>query len=342
MKDDLSGQLHALMERGLRPVTMTEIRSRVPVRMTALQRARTRLLPGSRRLVPDAGGIGASGFSPGGLAGRGRRTVVAAVAGAVGVAAIATGASIASSISLGPAASGNGAVELLAKVADAAARQPEPHVRPGQYMYMKTVAALPSPPRRYDRVIHAFPTIRQIERSLRHLKLYKERNWYPVGRPCRPGPPGPSARCPGIGGLNDPTYWLLKTLPTNPRKLLKLIYRVERGHGPGPAQEAFVTIGDLLRSVIAPPKVAAALYRAAALIPGVTLDLHVKDAAGRPGVAVGRVGPGIDGGIRDELIFSRSTSKFIGERTVIVRTGLTTSAWAILAEAFVDHRGQLP
>jgi hypothetical protein len=117
---------------------------------------------------------------------------------------------------------------------------------------------------------------------------------------------------------------------------------VERGHGPGPDQEAFVTIGDLLRTTIAPPKAAAALYRAAALIPGVTLIPDATDAAGRPGVAVGRIGPGVDGGIRDELIFSRATLQLLGERTVIARTGATTEASAIVARAFVDHYGQIP
>jgi hypothetical protein len=149
-------------------------------------------------------------------------------------------------------------------------------------------------------------------------------------------------KCRNIGWLNDPTYRLLQTLPTNPHALLAMIYRVERGHGPGPDQEAFVTIGDLLRNTIAPPKVAAALYRAAALIPGVTLIPHATDAIGRPGVAVARIGPGVDGGIRDELIFSRATLQLIGERTVIARTGTTTSATAIIDRAFVDHRGQIP
>lgn len=73
-----------------------------------------------------------------------------------------------------------------------------------------------------------------------------------------------------------------------------------------------------------------------------TLIPHATDAVGRHGVAVGRIGPGIDGGIRDELIFSRDTLQLLGERTVIARTGATTEATAIVARAFVDHRGQIP
>jgi hypothetical protein len=192
-----------------------------------------------------------------------------------------------------------------------------------------------------------------------HLEMVTSQVWVPVDNLCRTGlergitaqghtssstfsARQPGVKCPNAGGLNDPTYRLLQTLPTNPHALLAMIYRVERGHGPGPAQEAFVTIGDLLRSTIAPPKVAAALYRAAALIPGVILVAHATDAIGRHGVAVARIGPGVDGGVLEELIFSQTALQLIGERTVIARTGVTTTATAIIARAFVDHRGQVP
>lgn len=239
-----------------------------------------------------------------------------------------------------------GAVRLLAKAADAAARQPAPQVRDGQYMYIETREAVPpgSPwPLGGNRPRHI------------HLKLITARVWVPVANLCGPAfkrsvPANGKTTvqtysgmtCHNIGSLNDPTYRLLQTLPTSPHALLAMIYRVERGHGPGPDQEAFVTIGDLLRNTIAPPRVAAALYRAAALIPGVTLVPHATDAIGRPGVAVARIGPGIDGGIRDELIFSSATLQLIGERTVIARTGVTTGATAIIGRAFVDHRSQVP
>jgi len=246
-----------------------------------------------------------------------------------------------------------GAVQLLAKAADAAARQPAPHVRDSQYMYIETKAAIPSNvPGQLGAKPSPFP--RHI-----HLKMITSQVWVPVDNVCRAGlergiaakgqatsstfsARQPGVRCPSIGWLNDPTYRLLQTLPTNPHTLLAMIYRVERGHGPGPAQEAFVTIGDLLRNTIAPPNVTAALYRAAALIPGVTLVNHATDAIGRHGVAVARIGPGVDGGVREELIFSRATLQLIGERTAIASTGATTTATAIIARAFVDHRGQLP
>jgi hypothetical protein len=220
-------------------------------------------------------------------------------------------------------------------------------------MYVETTAAVPSLGLKpLSNKPHPFP--RHI-----HLKMITSRVWVPVDNLCRGGLERgitgngqitsstfslrqPGVKCPNIGGLNDPSYRLLQTLPTNPHALLAMIYRIERGHGPGPDQEAFVTIGDLLRNTIAPPKVTAALYRAAALIPGVTFVPNATDAIGRHGVAVARIGPGADGGVREELIFSRATWQLIGERTVIARTGVTTTATAIIARAFVDHRGQVP
>lgn len=353
MKADLTGQIHELMERGLRPVTMTDIKGRAPVRMTVLRRAMARSRLASSRFFLAPGGFSASRFghfiSLGDRLHGPRRGVVAAAAGMAGLAIIATVIGVTASGSPIRPAVDKGAVQFLAKVADAAARQPAPHVRDGQFMYVETRAAVPSnlpvlggtkPP----------PFPRHI-----HLKIVTSRVWVPVAHSCGPIYKRSTAangkttvwtysgmKCGIAGSLNDPTYRLLQTLPTSPRALLAMIYRVERGHGPSREQEAFVTIGDLLRNTIAPPKVAAALYRAAALIPGVTLVHHATDAIGRQGVAVARIGPGAYGGVREELIFSRGTLQLIGERTVIARTGEVTGATAIIDRAFVDHRGQVP
>jgi hypothetical protein len=357
MKADLSGQIHELMEHGVRPVTMIDIKNRAPVRMTVLQRATARSRLARSRVVLAPGRSPASHVGRGlGLGDRPHRPSRAIVAAAAGTAALAIIATVIGVTSLGGPirlAVDEGAVQLLAKAADAAARQPAPRVRDSQYMYVETTAAVSS--------LQPLPLNGKREPSPRdiHLKMTTSQVWVPVANLCRPGlehgitaqgqtsnstfsAQQPGVKCPNIGWLNDPTYRLLQTLPTSPHVLLAMIYRTERGHGPGPAQEAFVTIGDLLRNTIAPPKVTAALYRAAALIPGVTLVRDATDAIGRHGVAVARIGPGVDGGVREELIFSRATLQLIGERTVIARTGVTTSATAIIARAFADHRGQVP
>lgn len=129
-------------------------------------------------------------------------------------------------------------------------------------------------------------------------------------------------------------------MPTDPHALLKLIYATEKGHGQTPDQEAFTTIGDLLRESIAPPNVSAALYRAAALIPGVTVVKSVRDAIGRPGVAVAFAFRGT----RTDWIFDSKTLQMLGEREVVTARGKVTvmGETAILVRAVVNHPGQLP
>src|SRR5215510_10011370 len=141
MKADLTGQIHELMEHGLRPVSMTEITSRAPARMTTLQQATIRVRLAGSRLILALSGSPASGFgraiSLGDRPRRPRRAIVAAAA-AAGLAIIATVISTASLSSPIRPTVDKGALQLLAKVADAAARQPTLHVRDSQYMYIET------------------------------------------------------------------------------------------------------------------------------------------------------------------------------------------------------------
>ncbi|MEV7791288.1 CU044_5270 family protein [Streptomyces sp. NPDC087512] len=142
--------------------------------------------------------------------------------------------------------------------------------------------------------------------------------------------------------LNSPTYRYLESLPTDPGTLLKKIYDETKGAGPGPDQEAFVTIGDLLREQLAPPKVSAALYKAAAKIPGVTVVNDSVDAAGRRGIAVARV----HDGERTEWIFDKHSLEFLGERSVMLKdtsrakAGQITATTAVLNRLVTDKPGQ--
>jgi hypothetical protein len=92
--------------------------------------------------------------------------------------------------------------------------------------------------------------------------------------------------------IDNPTYHYLTTLPTDPDQLLAQI-RAFIASKPADKvldadQFAFDVIGDLLRLGVLPPRLAAALYQAAARIPGVTLARNVVDAAGRHGIGVQR------------------------------------------------------
>ncbi|MEV5853780.1 CU044_5270 family protein [Streptomyces anulatus] len=146
--------------------------------------------------------------------------------------------------------------------------------------------------------------------------------------------------------LNSPSYDYLRTLPTDPGPLLKKIYDETGGMGNGPDQQAFSTIGDLLREQVVPPKLAAGLYRAAARIPRVVLVDDSVDAAGRHGVAIARTDEA--DGARTEWIFDRETYTYLGERTVQTRdaegieAGTVRGRTAVTDRAVVDAVKQRP
>jgi hypothetical protein len=229
------------------------------------------------------------------------------------------------------------AVRLLDKIAYTAGRQPAPRVRDDQFEYIKSKVAFEvTSVNANGKVTNSMeePHQRQIWKSVSDLcrpGLLRDQGTTKLGR-------NQGEKCPDRGSLNDPTYRLLASLPTSPPALLDLINTQEMGHGPSPDAEAFTTIGDLLRESIAPPRISAALYRAAALIPGVTVIPNAVDAIGRHGVAVAFTSQGT----RTEWIFDKTSLQMLGEREVTVRTGSVTGTTAILERAFVDRAGQLP
>ncbi|MFD7866301.1 CU044_5270 family protein [Streptomyces sp. NPDC059783] len=146
--------------------------------------------------------------------------------------------------------------------------------------------------------------------------------------------------------LAAPSYDYLKALPADPDALLRKIYAETRGQGNGKYQEAFTTIGDLVREQLLTPELTSALYRAAAKIPGVVLVDEAKDAVGRSGVAIARVDE--ESGERTEWIFDRTSFTYLGERTVQVRpahgiaAGTVTARTAITERSVVDTMKEVP
>ena len=108
-------------------------------------------------------------------------------------------------------------------------------------------------------------------------------------------------RCFSIGPNND-----VNALSTDPHTLLVQMQRADGG--PRSAAEDFVHVGDFLRETDARPALRAALYRAAALIPGVQLLGTVRDHLGRPGLGVAYR--------KDELIFNPRTAALMAEQTI--------------------------
>lgn len=160
---------------------------------------------------------------------------------------------------------------------------------------------------------------------------------------------------PMIGGVlrakggafygNEPTVIIgtpLKdagSLPRDPRALLDLIYERTKGSGKSPDGEAFVAIADGLRTGVVPADLRAALYKAAALIPGVTVGDKQATVDGRTGIAVGIPSPG--GGSRRDIIIDPASGLVIGEQDVLLKDypgapAGTVSTWTSVKTSVVD------
>ncbi|MFF9489853.1 CU044_5270 family protein [Streptomyces sp. NPDC014676] len=147
---------------------------------------------------------------------------------------------------------------------------------------------------------------------------------------------------PGIPSNSN--YRHLQTLPTDPDEMFDWLQDNSSGHS-SKAEATFALVGDLASESLMPPAQGAALYRAAAKIPGVFVIDDTVDAAGRHGVAVARV----DAGERVELVFDRRTKELLGSREVAVEDlpwgyekGEMTGRTAVLERAVVDERGERP
>lgn len=163
-----------------------------------------------------------------------------------------------------------------------------------------------------------------------------------------PSPRAAGSNVPVFNGsgptVMDPDYRFLQSLPTDPAQLLKLIYAQTKGQGPSPDSEAFEAIGAALREQIAPPAVTAALYRAAAMIPGVRVIEDVVDVTGRHDLAVA-----LDNQIAaNEWLFDKSSLDYVGEQTVSLKAdsfgpaGTIEGTQIILDRAIVDRAGEVP
>jgi hypothetical protein len=263
---------------------------------------------------------------------RGKRTI--ALAGVLALAAVAAGLVYLTRPTAGisPAA-----VRLLDNVATMASRQPVPAVRDNQFWYIRSWVAYESCDGGTGKCVLEKPHERQVWQSVSNHCVTGLLREYGQNTPLTFSTNIPGLKCPYRGDLNDPTYRLLQSLPTDPHALLRLIYREMQGQQPAP-EEAFTTIGDMIGEAIAPPQVSAALYRAAALIPGVTVVPDATDAIGRHGVGVAMTSQGV----RMEWVFSRQTFRYLGEHDINVADGSTNGEAAILQRAFVDRVGQIP
>ncbi|MBL7253788.1 CU044_5270 family protein [Paractinoplanes lichenicola] len=134
-------------------------------------------------------------------------------------------------------------------------------------------------------------------------------------------------------------------LPTDAKAMRAFLYQDAKPNPKGiPVDQiAFTKVSETLREQYLPPAALAALFEAAATIPG-TKTVPRTDFAGRRGVAVSRA----DAFFRQDLIFDEKTYKFLGERSVVVgelpdvKKGAVINFTAQLRIAIVDRAGQLP
>jgi hypothetical protein len=253
-----------------------------------------------------------------------------------------------------PAAHETPAAQLLAKIAVAVGQQPAPAVRSSDYEYVRSLERFVSYTER-----HGHQVARLQPGAIRET-------WLPVADRCRPvriHQPGliqghptitssertPGAKCPELGSLTHPTYRWETTAPTNPHVLLRIIGHAVQAQaklngskypkGQSQATYEFSFIGDMLNDQIVPPKFSAALYRTAALIPGVRVIRGVPNADGQRGIAMAIK----DGGSWREWIFNPATLLPIGMREMgRSATASYPGGNAILVTGIVSRIGQVP
>lgn len=148
-------------------------------------------------------------------------------------------------------------------------------------------------------------------------------------------------RCRG-GFWSMPTQTWVARLPRDPHKLYAQLRKDSiKNNGRGNV-ELLNTAADGLRTGQLPVDLQAALFRALALIPDLTISKGLANADGRVGV-----GYGIDDGrTRFDLILDPKTGEFIGEREVVTRNGDiegpkgTVLGYTAFSTAVVDRLGQ--
>ncbi|MFK0216309.1 CU044_5270 family protein [Streptomyces sp. NPDC090298] len=257
-------------------------------------------------------------------------------------------------VSAGPSASPE-AVRILSGAALAAASAPAPDVRSGEYVYVRSLVAHagrdasggpatlpPAHPREVWLSADGSRPGLLREPGAADTELGSEAPVYELDGPG--ATPRRTTMAASPPSVTNPTHTYVAALPTDPDALLRLIREQTRAGRGDADQRAFTAIGTLLAETWAPPKVTAALYGAAARIPGVTVLPSAKDAAGREGVAVARTAHGE----QTQWIFDRTTSAFLGERTVLAAStsagpaGTVLGVSAVLAKGAAASPGEAP
>lgn len=189
---------------------------------------------------------------------------------------------------------GDSAVVLLDRIAEVAAKSEVTPVRDDQLVYVRSLEAgaecQEDGPCEPGRLSEREAWLSQEPGPVKKLaEFYENGDYVPLRELLPPGSPGTPA------GVGRPTYKWLASLPTDPDELLEELYRLAKPvKGEEKAQAVFDEIGELLNASVMPPRTAAALYGAAAKIPGVE---RVEDAVDPASPARGRHHPRRQAGV---------------------------------------------
>ena len=285
-----------------------------------------------------------------------RFAVAGGLAGAVAAAAIAAyglgGAdengrprSVPPSLPGAPVASAQAALYQAADHAGSRAFTPP---RPGQWTYLETRYTSPGKPARGTTQTPKSPLNTRVDRAWTRIDGTRTA-FYDHGK---------LVTSPTGGAMPPVDYASVVKIPLDPDALIAWAQQ-----GAPPARtagerdgEAFRMLASLLNNNLVPPRQEAAVYRAMAKIPGVTLDKKTVDVAGRPALAVSTV---IEGYVRQEVLLDRASYAYLGERSVVTKdhtgeggTG-EHGTWTVkkgtidvfsvrVAAGFVDRPGQRP
>ena len=253
--------------------------------------------------------------------------------------------------------------QVLDRAALAAERSPELNPRPDQFILYKslTMYTMGGVSTAGLEMRYLFRTDRQLWSSVdgKHDGAVWWKYLTPRPYPGRPLPAQalsdvgkttllPIPACMSAGGPEwaRHDYPYLKSLPTDAQGMLAAIRRSTGQPSPSDLQ-VWRAVGSMLAESYLPPAQRAAVFRAAKLIPGVTVVPGAQDAADRTGVAVARIDEGT--GVRAEIIFDQKTYLYLGEREFVVDAakaaapvGSQISATAELSVTVVDTAPKPP
>lgn len=207
------------------------------------------------------------------------------------------------------------AARLLDRIATVAAERPAVKVTDEQYIYTRTRGA-GSVLGIGDHVVRDL-----VQREEWHAVDGKRDGWIRVD-PVEGTRPDSTERVEGpMDGVPYLTFRQLQSLPTDPDALLKKLRADTNGVESTQEEAVFEYIDTMLEEATLLPDLGAALYRAAARLPGIRVDHHTQDATGRKGIGLSYTDSSTG---EHTWVFDRKTLAYLGTtKTAFLGAGVS-------------------